>query len=401
MKNSEVFKTNLIVSALVLSVYLFSGGGGMSFANDAANVIVLGLKQEFHSEILSDHRTLRIFLPESYEHSGKSYPVIYVLDGEFLFEPTVATTKTRSGRDLMPESIVVGIDNSSNDQRFGMGMPMRRSPNGSVSFEEGRPGEFLAFLKNELMPDIERDYRTAPHRTLIGMSPTNGPVITGYLDQTGLFHAWLAFSADVHFYLPDNSLIANRLVETAIAQSDRRGWFYISRGAHDLPHNSPELPDAFSKLEKGFAPLNGRFAAKAEIIPDGEHYASALDSLISAFAFIYPETVWRPDYRALRSSEKPTEELRAFYENLSKDYGFKAYPAIDGYWMGNSVAGFGRRLMSQERFDEAAKLYSWALEYYPNSSYLHHLLSMASEHAGRPVEGSEAANKAFMRSTDI
>jgi len=369
-------------------------------ANEEA-AISYGIQLDFPSKVLGDTRRVKIYLPNSYFVGSRSYPVVYVLDADFLFEPTVVISKIRSGRDLMPESIIIGVSNSNNAQRFGMGMPKKSSPDTALSFETGKPEYFLDFLQRELIPHIEATYRTAVHRSLVGMSPTNGPVLAAYFQDSPVFDAYIALAADAHFYLPNNQPIAETLVENSSTNRKDKRWLYISRGYHDLPHNTPALPNAFSVLERGFRNHGQNNFAKAEIIDDGEHYASALEGIINAFAFIYPENVWRPDYRALRTSENPADELKAFYQNLDVFYGFKTYPVVDGYWMGNSIGGLSRRLNRQQKFETAIELLEWGLSYYPLSIDLYYYLSHAYEQKGAQESALNAARKSMSLAREL
>jgi len=63
------------------------------------------------SQILGQDRELKILLPRGYsEDSEKAYPVIYVFDGDYLFEAVAGNTDYYAYWEDIPESIVVGIN---------------------------------------------------------------------------------------------------------------------------------------------------------------------------------------------------------------------------------------------------------------------------------------------------
>ena len=88
-------KTNLLLLFLVLPIIAFS-------------------QPEYktvESKILRQKRDIKIQLPRNYNsNSEKTYPVIYVLDGDYLFEPVAGNVDYFSYWEDMPEAIVVGIN---------------------------------------------------------------------------------------------------------------------------------------------------------------------------------------------------------------------------------------------------------------------------------------------------
>ena len=71
----------------------------------------------FESFKLQERRNVSYYFPEDYSPE-KKYPLVVVLDAEYLFEQVVATAKFYSRFEGMPEVIVVGIEQSENDLRW-------------------------------------------------------------------------------------------------------------------------------------------------------------------------------------------------------------------------------------------------------------------------------------------
>src|SRR5690554_3720174 len=66
--------------------------------------------KEFYSTRLDDTRKLKIQLPRNYDPNGnRTYPIVLVLDGDYLFEPVAGNVDYFSYWEDMPEAIVVGI----------------------------------------------------------------------------------------------------------------------------------------------------------------------------------------------------------------------------------------------------------------------------------------------------
>lgn len=136
---------------------------------------------EFHSRIFHNSRYLRVWLPPDYDdpqNATRHYPVLYLNDGQNLFEPAtsfngvewqVDETADRLIREgLVPPMIMVGIDNAGKD-RIREYMPHRSFQPMMLRVQGGR---YPSFLIKEVMPFVARRYRVAsgPENTGLGGS---------------------------------------------------------------------------------------------------------------------------------------------------------------------------------------------------------------------------------------
>jgi enterochelin esterase-like enzyme len=136
---------------------------------------------EFRSRVFRNTRFLRVWLPPGYdgaENSGRRYPVLYLNDGQNLFEAATSYTGVEwqvdetadrlIGEGAVPPMIIVGIDNSGKD-RIREYMP-HRSVHPMMLRVQGR--YYPDFLMKEVMPFVERNYRaaTGPENTGLGGS---------------------------------------------------------------------------------------------------------------------------------------------------------------------------------------------------------------------------------------
>ena len=136
---------------------------------------------EFRSRVFRNTRFLRVWLPPGYDdaqNAGQHYPVLYLNDGQNLFESStsftgvewqVDETADRMIREgLVPPMIIVGIDNTGND-RHREYVP-HRSMHPMMLRAQGR--YYPDFLMREVMPLVERNYRvaTGPENTGLGGS---------------------------------------------------------------------------------------------------------------------------------------------------------------------------------------------------------------------------------------
>lgn len=136
---------------------------------------------EFRSHVFHNMRFLRIWVPPGYddpENSAQRYPVLYLNDGQNLFEPSTSFTGVEWGVDetadrlirsgAIPPIIIVGIDNASKD-RIREFMPYRSLHPVIVRVQGSR---YPTFLMKEVMPFVARNYRIAagPENTGLGGS---------------------------------------------------------------------------------------------------------------------------------------------------------------------------------------------------------------------------------------
>jgi enterochelin esterase-like enzyme len=136
---------------------------------------------QFPSRLFRNTRFLRVWLPPGYddaENSAKRYPILYLNDGQNLFEASISFTGVewevdetaerliREGQ--IPPMIIVGIDNGGKD-RFREYMPHRSLSPMMLRVQGNR---YPDFLMKEVMPFVARIYRVAsgPENTGLGGS---------------------------------------------------------------------------------------------------------------------------------------------------------------------------------------------------------------------------------------
>ncbi|MEP7254872.1 MAG: alpha/beta hydrolase-fold protein [Ferruginibacter sp.] len=149
------------------------------------------LDTAFYIPQLNRTRRIWIYLPEDYSKNKKSYPVMYMHDGQNLFD-TYTSGFGEWGVDECLDSliktgrtacIVVGIDNGP--QRFN-----EYNPYNFQQFGKGEGDQYLDFLVQTLKPFIDRQYRTMPSKenTIIAGSSMGG-LISYYamLQYSGVF----------------------------------------------------------------------------------------------------------------------------------------------------------------------------------------------------------------------
>ena len=147
----------------------------------------------FQSQFLSDPRDLVVYVPPGYEQEGdRRYPVLYLHDGQNLFEGATAFVPGQDWRvsdtadagikaGRIEPLIIVGIYNTGK-HRIHEYTPTRDRKHGAG----GAAALYGHMLSEELKPFIDRTYRTLPDPVNTGLGGSSlGGLVTLYL---GLMH---------------------------------------------------------------------------------------------------------------------------------------------------------------------------------------------------------------------
>jgi enterochelin esterase-like enzyme len=134
------------------------------------------------SKYLTERRNVEIWLPPGYDEDSKArYPVLYMHDGQNLFDPRIANTGVDWGVD---EAVVRGIKAGRVPPLIVVGVWCTAERLREYSPWDKGPG-YARFLVEELMPEVNRRYRTL-----------TGPRHTGVMGSSmgGLISFWLCWT---------------------------------------------------------------------------------------------------------------------------------------------------------------------------------------------------------------
>ncbi|HAF27830.1 MAG TPA: hypothetical protein DCG75_02175 [Bacteroidales bacterium] len=142
--------------------------------------------QQIRSNILNEDRTIFIHLPDNWENT--SYPVLYILDGEYLnlYEETLISTQTNP-------HIIIGIKTDENRNRDMIPVKVE-SREGS-----GEAAMFLEFLSIELQAYVNKNYNATGKKILYGGSNAGLFTIYAMLTKPESFDAYISSSATIGY----------------------------------------------------------------------------------------------------------------------------------------------------------------------------------------------------------
>jgi len=261
--------------------------------------ISIGEKIKINSTVLGHEREILIHLPPGYQQTKATYPVIYVTDAEKSFLLVTSMYDIFPAGGIFPNAIIVGIVNRGEQQRYLDFAPLIKDQPGS-----GQAELFIEFLKNELFPYIEQNYRTQPFRILFGHSFLGMFSCHVFLTQPELFNAYIISSPDLRWI--KDSLTVNNLKKLS-----KPTFIHISNGSLEKPSQEIKL---FVDLLKSIDNLTFQYT-----VNQGEsHQSNGVFSIINGLRFIYSD--W--------SLPKPPKdctpvEIEEHYKKLSLKYGYK------------------------------------------------------------------------------
>src|SRR5262249_35069091 len=234
-----------------------------------------GQMQRIHSSVLKEERNYRVYLPESYRWAkDRRYPVLYLLDGQTHFVHTAASVAYLAVQGDIPEMIVVGIDSTVRVRDF------TQTDWPSHWMGGGGADRFNQCLSKELIPHVEKAYRTDGFRVLAGHSASGQFALYCLTSSPSLFQAYIALSPSLDW--DDN--LPQRSLETSFKSSKQLNAFlYVAR----CDDNGRALADydRLVDMRKTYFPRGFRWHSQA--FPDETHGSIALLGQIDALRRLY------------------------------------------------------------------------------------------------------------------
>lgn len=155
--------------------------------------VTIGNSHKLVSTALGEERVINVILPATYgKEPAKRYPVVYLIDGgvdqDLLHVSGVIQLGAGLGRSS--EAIIVGVE--TRDRRKELAGPTR-DPELLKEFPTaGSSAAFRGFLRDEVMPLVQRTYRSNGQDMVIGESLAALFIIETYLVEPQLFDAYAA-----------------------------------------------------------------------------------------------------------------------------------------------------------------------------------------------------------------
>lgn len=186
---------------------------------------------------------LQIMLPANYEKSNKLYPVVYLMDSQWDFPLLTALYGQQYYDGFIPSMIIVGVTWGGTKPNPDSLRARDYTPtNVKGTPQSGGADKFLSFMKQELFPFIERNYRADKNdRTLVGCSLGGLFSMYALFSQPGMFQRYVAASPA---FMWDNEVLYQYEKKYAANKSNPPAKLFMCVGGVET-----SVP-AFQKLTK-------------------------------------------------------------------------------------------------------------------------------------------------------
>ncbi len=266
-----------------------------------------------HSKAINEDRTIWIHTPPEYATSTDNYPVLYLLDGGSHFKYVSEMVDFLSGFEvnLISKMIVVAIPNTDRGRDF---TPIFEGK----ANEENGAYKFLNFIKEELVPYLDRNYRTQPYRILEAHSLGGLFGIYANEKSPNLFQASIIISpaltgdsnkvkvmTDFTAYLKENTQPSNK--------------FFVTIGNEDT-----QAVDRLHKQFRMFAPKSFQWGYKK--YAEENHFSVPYKSMYDGLRFVYAN--WHTEI-FLNPNKILYKDIENHFKKLSKEFGYTIHPTED------------------------------------------------------------------------
>jgi len=354
---------------LILSFFIFQG---VITPQEKEN-ITIGNSIKINSKILNEERNIFVSVPAGYDLAKNSYPVLYLLDGETHFQYTAGVVKFLAAAGRIPEMIVVGIPNTKRNRDF-TAVETKGIP------EAGGADNFIKFLKNELIPKINSEYRTHNYKILAGHSLCGMFCIYSLIKEPELFDSYIALSPWV---------IASEKHIMKLAKTDfppmnnLKKKFYFTAGSLE-GNDLLTTIDEFRLLLKEKSPSG--FNWKYNLMMDEDHESLVLMTIHDGLRFIFDK--WLLTTAEVNAGINGINE---HYKRISEEYGYEIKPT-EGLL---NQAGY--TFLQNKIYDEAIAIFKKNIELYPESANVYDSCGEAYEISGQ----LETAKGYYAKAYDI
>lgn len=332
--------------------------------------------EEFNSSKLGESRKLKIQLPRNYEaNTNKIYPIVLVLDGDYLFEPVAGNVDYYSYWEEMPEAIVVGIMQSRTRDADGY--------YGDSYFPEETGANFFEFIGLELMPHLDKKYRTAKFVLAVGHEFTANFINYYLFKDPPLFNGYLSLS-------PDLAPQMETRIPERIAAMPQKIFYYLATGTNDLK----PIREVTLQLNQGMSAINKEnIYYYFDDFEGASHYSLAGKAIPAALEEIF--SIYRPiskkdyDEVILKLQTPVFDYLTDKYKTIEDLFGFKTIVRENDIL---AIASAAERKKEWSSLEQVAQL---ARKEHPNTVLGPYYLGRFYEETGEPRKAMRTYQAAY------
>lgn len=334
--------------------------------------------EEIQSEGLGEARQLKVQLPRNYDSNlEKTYPVLVVLDGDYLFEPVAGMTDYYSYWEEMPEVIVVGVNQSETREDDTLYDEINFLPT-----ETGTA--FFEFLGLELMPWLDAKYRTSNFRIAVGHDMTANFMNYYLMKETALFQGYISLSPDL---APEMDV---RLIER-LGKTQQKIFYYLATGSDDIKplREGTEVLNSQLKLVS-----NDNLKYYYDNFEGATHYSlvgRAIPKALEEIFSIY-KPISRKEYQEVivKLTGSPYDYLVDKYATVKNLFG------LDDKIRVNDFTAISKALQKKGDWAGLENLGKLARANYPETMLGNYYMALSLEKSGEPKKAMRMYQNAYL-----
>jgi hypothetical protein len=290
---------------------------------------------------LENRSTLNIKLPDSYLGSAnKRYPVIFNVGDDNNFTVVASTVHWLSHNQEVPIPEIIVVSLSS---KTAVGFIERGLNNADI----------LKFFETDVIPYIDRNYRTQPFRILLGSQLFGGAPLYALVHQPALFKAYISINP----WLENDSELIAQFEAFLKKEHQHSTYLWLSSGK-----NAQELP-VFNYLNQQLDTYSQqKLNWKTQSFHGVSTMAQLLVSLPRASEYLFSDLTLDEKSSEFR---KGTSSILKYYRQLSQDkYGYAVSAET-------AMNAFALKLLNEEKVDQAIEVFQLNVAEYPRSPHVY------------------------------
>ena len=370
----------LILLTLTISLILMNTFS--SFSQTSKNDIYLSkvaINKSIFSTTFNEHKKFWVQLPENYNpKSEEKYPVVFILDGSVMLQP-LETVYSNYWGHYLPHMILVGISNQTNRTRDLTTSQIKMRRGAAFDQDTGGAKKFTEYIEKELIPHIDKNYKTTNYRTLIGHSYGGLFTINMLVNHSENFKNYIAIDPSLDW---DNQKLLKQAKEKLTTESFEGKSLFVSMAAEQLHmmdesvtiNNLMENTSEFTLFARSimefsqFAETNKKSGLNFswKIYPEDLHGTVPLPSMRDGLIFLFKWFQFKnpPKYNNPETSvEELTRMLNTQAEIYLQNFGYPVPPMVEELFN-----GYGYMNLQMGSPERAKLFFEMGVKYYPNSA---------------------------------
>ncbi|CAH8281271.1 hypothetical protein EV196_101351 [Mariniflexile fucanivorans] len=333
--------------------------------------------EAIESEKLGETRELKIQFPRGYSADGKTtYPLFIVLDGDYLFEAVAGNVDYYTYWEDMPDAIVVGINQY--EKRYD---DCLYSEQNSLPIDKG--AKFFEFIGMELIPYLEKKYRTSNFRVAVGHGDTANFINYYLLKPDPVFKGYIVIS-------PESAPKMINYIPDALAKITSKTFYYLANTNNDtasIKQMTDALNTDISALENKYLVYDFNNFEKPS------HYSVPTHAIPNAIEGIFKifQPISKEEYNniILKLEGSPVEYLQEKYKTIHELFGLKKQILV------NDFKAISAAIEKTQKFEYYEALGKMGRDEYPDTLLGNYYLARFYEETGETKKAMRAYQSAF------